>query len=86
MTRLTQRELERHLCDAATLLRGLADASDCKQHIVPLLFLKPLSDVRDQDYPQALDDTGSGTKPAGADVLTRQPSIRRATASMTKAT
>ena len=37
---LSQRELESHLWGAATLLRGLIDASDYKQYIFPLLFFK----------------------------------------------
>lgn len=55
---LSQRELESHLWGGATLLRGLIDASDYKQYIFPLLFFKRLSDVWDEDYQQALEDTG----------------------------
>src|SRR6266550_817670 len=55
---LAQRELESYLWGAATLLRGLIDASDYKQYIFPLLFFKRLSDVWDEDYRQALDETG----------------------------
>lgn len=47
---LSQRELESHLWGAATLLRGLIDASDYKQYIFPLLFFKRLSDVWDEDH------------------------------------
>lgn len=54
---LSQKELESHLWGAATLLRGLIDASDYKQYIFPLLFFKRLSDVWDEDYQQAFDDT-----------------------------
>lgn len=54
---LSQRELESHLWGAATLLRGLIDASDYKQYIFPLLFFKRLSDVWDEDYQKAFDDT-----------------------------
>ena len=54
---LSQRELESHLWGAATLLRGLIDASDYKQYIFPLLFFKRLSDVWDEDYQQAFVDT-----------------------------
>lgn len=57
-THLSQRELESHLWGAATLLRGLIDASDYKQYIFPLLFFKRLSDVWDEDYQQAFEDTG----------------------------
>ena len=54
---LSQRQLESYLWGAATLLRGLVDASDYKQYIFPLMFFKRLSDVWDEDYRQALDET-----------------------------
>ena len=54
---LSQRELESYLWGAATLLRGLVDASDYKQYIFPLLFLKRLSDVWDEDYREAFEDS-----------------------------
>jgi type I restriction enzyme M protein len=54
---LTQKELESYLWGAATLLRGLIDASDYKQYIFPLLFFKRLSDVWDEDYCEAFEDS-----------------------------
>jgi len=54
---LSQKELESYLWGAATLLRGLIDASDYKQYIFPLLFFKRLSDVWDEDYREALEDS-----------------------------
>ena len=54
---LSQRELESYLWGAATLLRGLIDASDYKQYIFPLLFFKRLSDVCDEDYSEAFEVT-----------------------------
>ncbi|MDC1390182.1 type I restriction-modification system subunit M [Acidimicrobiales bacterium] len=54
---LSQKELESHLWGAATLLRGLIDASDYKQYIFPLLFFKRLSDVWDEDYSEAFEDS-----------------------------
>ena len=56
--RLTQSELESYLWGAATILRGLVDAGDYKQYIFPLLFYKRLSDVWDEEYGQALAETG----------------------------
>jgi len=56
--RMTQRELESYLWGAATLLRGLIDASDYKQYVFPLLFFKRLSDVWQEDYDAAFADTG----------------------------
>ena len=43
--------------------RGLIDASDYKQYIFPLVFFKRLSDVWDEDAPQALEDTGDEAMP-----------------------
>ena len=48
--RLSQKELESYLWGAATLLRGLIDASDYKQYIFPLLFFKRISDVWDEEH------------------------------------
>ena len=54
---LSQKELESYLWGAATLLRGLIDASDYKQYIFPLLFFKRLSDVWEGDYTEAFEET-----------------------------
>ena len=56
-SRINQHELESYLWGAATLLRGLVDASDYKQYIFPLLFFKRLSDVWDEDYREAFEDS-----------------------------
>ena len=55
---LSQQELESYLWGAAKLLRGLIDAGDYKQYVFPLLFFKRLSDVWDEEYQTALDETG----------------------------
>lgn len=59
---LTQQELERYLWGAATLLRGLIDAGDYKQYIFPLLFFKRICDVYDEEYQQALAQSGGDLK------------------------
>ncbi|WP_329099285.1 type I restriction-modification system subunit M [Streptomyces sp. NBC_01439] len=56
--RITQRELESYLWGAAVLLRGLIDAGDYKQYIFPLVFLKRLSDVYDEEHAAALEAYG----------------------------
>jgi len=56
--RLSLTDLESYLWGAATILRGLVDAGDYKQFIFPLLFYKRLSDVWDEEYGQALEETG----------------------------
>mgnify|MGYP000851491314 FL=1 len=52
--RITQEQLESYLWGAAELLRGLIDAGDYKQYIFPLVFLKRISDVYDEERAQAL--------------------------------
>lgn len=56
--RLSQSELESYLWGAAIILRGLVDAGDYKQYIFPLLFYKRLSDVWDEEYASALNESG----------------------------
>lgn len=53
-THITQRQLESYLWGAAVLLRGLIDSGDYKQYIFPLVFLKRLSDVYDEERAEAL--------------------------------
>lgn len=60
--RLTQAEIESHLKDAANLLRGDIDAGDYKQYIFPLLFYKRICDVFDEEYQEALDESGGDTE------------------------
>jgi type I restriction system adenine methylase HsdM len=52
---ISQRELESYLWGAATLLRGLIDAGDYKGYIFPLIFLKRICDVWDEEYAVAFD-------------------------------
>jgi len=56
-TRISQSQLESYLWGAATLLRGTIDAGEYKAFIFPLLFLKRLSDVYDEEYAEALDES-----------------------------
>ena len=55
---MTQKQLEDYLWGAANILRGMIDAADFKQYIFPLLFFKRISDVWDEEYKIALDDSG----------------------------
>ena len=57
-TRITQRELETYLWGAAVVLRGLIDAGDYKQYIFPLVFLKRISDVYDEEHAAAMEVYG----------------------------
>lgn len=53
-TRISQGELESYLWGAAVILRGLIDAGDYKGYIFPLVFLKRVSDVWDEEHSAAL--------------------------------
>ena len=57
-TRISQRELESYLWGAAVVLRGLIDAGDYKQYIFPLVFLKRISDVYDEEHTAAMEIYG----------------------------
>lgn len=56
--RISQRELENYLWGAAVILRGLIDAGDYKQYIFPLVFLKRISDVYEEEHAAALATYG----------------------------
>ncbi|MDT0552120.1 type I restriction-modification system subunit M [Urechidicola vernalis] len=50
-------QLEQYLSKAAWILKGPVDASDFKVYIFPLLFFKRISDVYDEEYRNALDES-----------------------------
>ena len=49
--------LESHLWEAANILRGPVDAADFKTYVFPLLFFKRISDVHDEEYRTALEES-----------------------------
>ncbi|HTA27382.1 MAG TPA: class I SAM-dependent DNA methyltransferase [Bacteroidia bacterium] len=55
---MTQKQLEDYLWGAANILRGMIDAADFKQYIFPLLFFKRISDLWDEEYQEALKESG----------------------------
>lgn len=55
---MTQQQLEKYLWGAATYLRGTIDAGDYKQYMFPLLFFKRISDVWDEEYEEAMQESG----------------------------
>ena len=50
--------LSNHLWEAANILRGPVDAADFKTYIFPLLFFKRISDVWDEEYAAAMEESG----------------------------
>lgn len=55
--KITTSQLEQYLAKAAWILKGPVDASDFKVYIFPLLFFKRISDVYDEEYQTALEES-----------------------------
>lgn len=55
--KVTLSQLEQYLSKAAWILKGPVDASDFKIYIFPLLFFKRISDVYDEEYQIALEES-----------------------------
>lgn len=55
--KITQSQLEQYLSKAAWILKGPVDASDFKVYIFPLLFFKRISDVFDEEFKLALEES-----------------------------
>ncbi|WBL23541.1 type I restriction-modification system subunit M [Zunongwangia sp. HRR-M8] len=60
--KLSLSQLENYLSKAAWILKGPVDASDFKVYIFPLLFFKRLSDVYDEEYRNALEESEGDTE------------------------
>lgn len=54
---ISQQELEQYLWGAAVLLRGVIDPGEYKSIIFPLMFFKRISDVYDEEYQEALEES-----------------------------
>lgn len=57
MNQLTLSQLEQYLSKAAWILKGPIGGSDFKAYIFPMLFFKRISDVCDEEYQNALDES-----------------------------
>lgn len=63
--RISLATLEAHLWESANILRGPIDQADFKSYVFPLLFLKRISDVYDEEFQQALDESDGDVDYAG---------------------
>lgn len=58
MARISLEKLESYLFESANFLRGHIDVGDYKQFIFPMLFLKRICDVYDEEYKQCKNKYG----------------------------
>lgn len=57
LNKVSLSQLEQYLARAAWILKGPVGASDFKAYIFPMLFFKRISDVYDEEYQQALEES-----------------------------
>ena len=60
MSEVTLSQLEQYFSKAAWMLKGPIGASDFKAYIFPMLFFKRISDVYDEEYQSALEESEGG--------------------------
>ena len=58
MSKMTQADLEAYLGKSANILYGVISPEHYKEYIIPLLFFKRISDMYDEEYQTALEESG----------------------------
>ena len=66
--KITPQEMESYLWGSANYLRNKIDAGDYKSYIFPLMFYKRICDVYDEEYKDALKESGGDAEYAASDV------------------
>ncbi len=63
----TSEQLFNHLFGACNILRGPINQDEFKSYVIPILFFKRISDVYDEEYADALDESGGDVEYASAE-------------------
>lgn len=65
----TSKQLFNHLFGACNILRGPINQDEYKSYVTPILFFKRISDVYDEEYAQALYESGGDKEYAEAEEM-----------------
>lgn len=63
----TSEQLFNHLFGACNILRGPINQDEFKSYVIPILFFKRISDVYDEEYADALEESGNDEEYASAE-------------------
>lgn len=65
----TSKKLFNHLFEACNILRGPINQDEYKSYVTPILFFKRISDVYDEEYEEALNESGGDKEYAEAEEM-----------------